>query len=115
MGLIIPQKFLFTRESWILVVALLGTTITPWGQFFVQSYMKDKNVPISRLKYAKLEAYIGSFTAGFFTFCIIGSTAAALIVYHIPLESGEQAALAIKPVAGEFAAVLFTVGLVTAG
>lgn len=113
-GLVIPPQSLFSREYLLISMAILGTTITPWGQFFVQSYMKDKNVPVSRLGYAKLEAYIGAFMSNFFTFFIIIATAATLFVHKIPLTSGEQAALAIKPFAGEFAGLLFAVGLVNA-
>jgi NRAMP (natural resistance-associated macrophage protein)-like metal ion transporter len=113
-SLVIPQKSMFSIHYLIIAIAILGTTITPWGQFFVQSYMKDKNVPIGRLNYAKLEAYLGAFISNFFSFFIIVATAATLYANSIPLNSGDRAALAIKPFVGEFASIFFAVGLVSA-
>lgn len=113
-SLFIPQSSMLSADYLTLSIAIVGTTITPWGQFFVQSYMKDKNVSISKLKYAKLEAYLGAFLSDFFTFFIIVATAATLFANKVPLDSGDRAALAIKPFAGEFAGLLFAVGLVNA-
>lgn len=113
-SLFVPTKELFTKNYLITSIAVLGTTITPWGQFFVQSYMKDKNVPVRKLGYAKLEAFIGAFASNFFTFFIIVATAATLFVHKIPLDSGDRAAMAIKPFAGEFASTLFALGLINA-
>lgn len=113
-GMFIPAETMFTKNFLITSIAVLGTTITPWGQFFVQSYMKDKNVSVSKLGFAKLEAYIGAFLSNFFTFFIMVATAATLFVHNIPLDSGASAALAIKPFAGDFASLLFALGLVNA-
>lgn len=113
-SMFIPSSSIFSKDYLIIGIAVLGTTITPWGQFFVQSYMKDKNLSLSRVPYARLEAYIGAFVSNFFTFFIMVATAATLFIHKIPLESGEQAALAIKPFAGELSAILFAVGLVMA-
>lgn len=113
-SLVIPPQSLFTKDYLLISIAVLGTTITPWGQFFVQSYMKDKNVSIKKLKFAKLEAYVGAFVSDFFTYFIIIATAATLYVNHIALDSGDKAALAIKPFAGELAGLLFAGGLIVA-
>ena len=114
-SIVIPSSSIFSREFVITSIAILGTTITPWGQFFVQSYMKDKNVPIHNLKYAKMESLFGASLALMFTFFIVVATAATLFVNKVQITSGEQAALAIKPFAGEFSGVLFAVGLANAG
>jgi Mn2+/Fe2+ NRAMP family transporter len=113
-SLFVPPPHLFSKEYLIASIAVLGTTITPWGQFFVQSYMKDKNISIKKLGYAKLEAYVGAFLSDFFTFFIMIATAATLFVHRIPMDSGERAAEAIKPFAGEMAGVFFALGLVIA-
>ncbi|MBL8030172.1 MAG: divalent metal cation transporter [Candidatus Doudnabacteria bacterium] len=113
-SLFIPPSNIFSPNYLIIAVAVLGTTITPWGQFFIQSYMKDKNVPVSRLSYAKLESYLGAFISNFFTFFIIAATAATLYAFGMPLESGEQAAIAIRPFAGSLASFLFALGLINA-
>lgn len=113
-SLVVPQNKMLSSSYLALTIAIIGTTVTPWGQFFVQSYMKDKNVSVRRLKYAKLEAYLGAFLSNFFTFFIMVATAATLFVHNISLDSGERAAIAIKPFAGEFAGILFATGLVVA-
>jgi NRAMP (natural resistance-associated macrophage protein)-like metal ion transporter len=113
-SLVIPQSSMFTKNYLLISIAVLGTTITPWGQFFVQSYMKDKDVSVRKLKFAKLEAYVGAFVSDFFTYFIIIATAATLYVHHITLDSGDKAALAIKPFAGDLAGILFAGGLIVA-
>lgn len=113
-ALVIPPQGLLSKNYLLVTIAVLGTTITPWGQFFVQSYMKDKNVSIKKLKFAKLEAYIGAFVSNFFTYFIMIATAATLYVHHIVLDSGDKAALAIKPFAGDLAGLLFAGGLIVA-
>lgn len=113
-SLVIPQENIFSKEFLFISVAVLGTTITPWGQFFVQSYMKDKNVSIGNLLYSKAEAFFGAIISNLFTFFIIVATAATLFVHNIPLDSGEKAALAIRPFVGNFAGVLFALGLINA-
>lgn len=113
-ALFIPSGSIFSKEYLFVSIAVLGTTITPWGQFFVQSYMKDKGVPVEKLGYAKLEAYLGALLSNFFTFFIIVATAATLFVHNIALDSGDTAAMAIRPFAGNFAGTLFAVGLVNA-
>ncbi|HYK08284.1 MAG TPA: divalent metal cation transporter [Candidatus Eisenbacteria bacterium] len=112
--LIIPDNSIFTKGFLIASMAVLGTTITPWGQFFVQSYMKDKNVSSDRLGYAKLEAFLGAFLSNFFTYFMMVATAATLFLHKIPLTSGEQAALAIKPFVGNLASTFFAIGLINA-
>lgn len=105
----LSKEFIFTS------IAVLGTTITPWGQFFVQSFILDKHIPQDKLKYAQIETYFGSFLTNFFSFFMIVATAATLYKHGIILTSGEQAALAVKPFAGELASLLFGFGLFTAG
>lgn len=113
-SLVIPKENLLNKDSFLLLVAVLGTTITPWGQFFVQSYMKNKGVPVEKLGFAKLEAYFGAGLSNFFTFFMMIATAATLYVNRISIGSGEEAALAIRPFAGEFSSILFAVGLINA-
>lgn len=113
-SLAVPTGNILNRDFIITAIAVLGTTITPWGQFFVQSYMKDKNIPIHNLRFAKVEAFFGAGLSNFFTFFIIVATAATLFINNIRVTSGEQAALAIKPFAGEFAGALFASGLMGA-
>lgn len=113
-SLFFPFEVKISREFIFASIAILGTTVTPWGQFFVHSFYIDKKITPDKVKYAQLETYLGAFITDFFTFFMIVATAATLFVHRIPLQSGGEAALAIKPLAGEFAGVLFAVGLLNA-
>ena len=113
-NLFIPVQLKLSKEFIFASIALLGTTITPWGQFFINSYIVDKKIQPDKLKYTQFEAYTGSFLASFFSFFMIVATASTLFVHGIKLASGEQAALAIKPFAGELASFLFGFGLLNA-
>jgi Mn2+/Fe2+ NRAMP family transporter len=118
-NLVYPHGVEFTPDymrSYLLIgMGVLGTTITPWGQFFISSFVYDKKIEKGKVNYAQLEAYWGAFLTDFFSFFMIVATAATLFIHHISLESGEQAAMAIKPFAGELAGILFAVGILNAG
>ncbi len=105
----------YIRNYIIIGLGVLGTTVTPWGQFFISSFAFDKKIEAGRLKYSQFETYWGAFLTDFFSFFMIVATAATLYVHHITLVSGTQAALAIKPFAGELAGTLFAFGILIAG
>ena len=114
-----PQGIHFTNAYWkdylVIGLGVLGTTITPWGQFFISSFGLDKKIDMAKLKYSQIETYWGAFLTDFFSFFMIIATAATLYVHKIPLISGEQAAMAIAPFAGKLAATLFALGIMNAG
>jgi Mn2+/Fe2+ NRAMP family transporter len=118
-NLVYPHGVEFTpsylRDYLIIGMGVLGTTITPWGQFFISSFAYDKKIEKGKVNFSQLETYWGAFLTDFFSFFMIVATAATLFVHNIPLESGEQAALAIKPIAGQLAGTLFAVGILNAG
>ncbi len=96
---------------WFSLIAVLGTTITAWGQFFVSSYIVDKGLTVDELPEEKLEIYGGAFITNFFSWMIALSVTYTLFVHKIPVNSAADAALAIKPFAGAFASALFGAGL----
>jgi Mn2+/Fe2+ NRAMP family transporter len=118
-NLIWPHGVDFTPEYWrnylIIGLGVLGTTITPWGQFFISSFSFDKKIEAENVKYSQFESYWGAFLTDFFSFFMIVATAATLFYANIPLESAEEAAIAIKPFAGELAGTLFAIGILNAG
>lgn len=118
-NLFFPHGIEFSAAYWkqyvIIGLGVLGTTVTPWGQFFISSFALDKKIDTARLKYEQAETYIGAFLTDFFSFFMIVATAATLFVHGIPLTSGTQAALAIKPFAGDMAGILFAWGIMNAG
>lgn len=111
----VPVTPEYLRNFLIIGLGVVGTTITPWGQFFVSSFAFDKKIEVDRLKYSQFETYFGAILTDFFSFFMIVATAATLFVHGIPLVSGDQAALAIRPFAGDLAGTLFAVGILNAG
>jgi Mn2+/Fe2+ NRAMP family transporter len=105
----------YMKDYLFIGMGVLGTTITPWGQFFISSFAYDKKIEAEKVQYSQAETYWGAFLTDFFSFFMIVATAATLYVHKIVLESGEQAALAIKPFAGELAGTLFAIGILNAG
>ncbi len=114
-----PHGILFSRsyikDYLIIGMGVLGTTITPWGQFFISSFAYDKKIEQGKVWMSQLETYWGAFLTDFFSFFMILATAATLFVNHIVLDSGERAALAIEPFAGKIASQLFAIGILNAG
>lgn len=104
----IDFPYLFAR------VAVLGTTITAWGQFFIHSYVRDKGIDVDKLKLEKMEIYFGAFVTYFFSFMLTVAVSATLFSHGIHVDSADSAALAIRPFAGDFAFILFSYGLFVA-
>lgn len=113
-NLVVPIDMKPSREFIISSIAVVGTTITPWGQFFVQSFINDKKLSTYSLKFSRYETFFGAFLTNFFSFFMIVATGATLFIHKIHLQSGEQAAAAIRPFAGDFAGLLFGIGLMNA-
>jgi Mn2+/Fe2+ NRAMP family transporter len=105
----------YLRSYFVIGMGVLGTTITPWGQFFISSFASDKKIEKGRVLLSQVETYWGAFLTDFFSFFMIVATAATLFVHGIELTSGEQAAMAIQPFAGELAGELFALGILNAG
>jgi Mn2+/Fe2+ NRAMP family transporter len=118
-NLVYPHGVEWTRDyslSFLMIgMGVLGTTITPWGQFFISSFAFDKKIEKGKVSYSQLEAYWGAFLTDFFSFFMIVATAAALYGSGKPLLSGIEAAKAIQPIAGELAGTLFAIGILNAG
>ncbi len=93
------------------VIAAIGTTITPWGQFFIQAYIVDKRISLRDYRYTRVEVYMGAmFTNGIDLFIVV-ACAATLYSDGIIVNTAEDAARALAPLAGELAALLFGFGL----
>lgn len=103
----------FSLESGYLftVMALIGTTITPFMQVFVQSSVVEKHLDEDDLNFARADAVIGVFFANLIAAFIVISTAATLHTGGVKLEDAADAAQALAPVVGEYAKYLFAVGL----
>ncbi|MBM3258156.1 MAG: Nramp family divalent metal transporter [Candidatus Sericytochromatia bacterium] len=101
----------------LVLIATIGTTITPWMQFFLQASVVDKGVTIRQYGFARFDAFFGALTADLVSFFIIVATAAALFYPAMQphaLADAASAASALVPVAGRHAGLLFGVGLLGA-
>ncbi len=103
----------FSSESlWLFtVIAAVGTTLTPWGQFFIQAAVVDKKVSLRQYVYTKYEIFAGSIFMTVIDFFIVLACAATLYDKGIVIESAEEAAMALEPLLGEIARYLFGLGL----
>jgi len=110
---LVPQ-FVPRVDFVLLVVATIGTTIAPWMQFFVQSNIVDKGVSVKDLTLQRVDVIAGAIAANIVAWFIIVTTGTVLYPQGIEITSAEQAAQALAPVAGQYATVLFAVGLVSA-
>lgn len=104
-------------EYIVMIVAVIGTTITPWGQFFIQSYIVDKRLNADDLPYARADVYFGGFFTNFIAFFIIVACAATLWhsgIHVKPTDDAATLAQALAPMAGRFASTIFAFGLLNA-
>lgn len=97
---------------WILTaIAAIGTTITPWGQFFIQAYVVDKRISVRDYLYTKVEVFCGALFTDVIDLFIVVACAATLYREGIVVETAQDAARALSPLAGEAASLLFGFGL----
>ena len=95
----------------VFALALVGTTITPYLLFYMQASVVDKGVGREAARYARLDVFLGAAMAGIFAFFIIVVTGTVLFPAGIHVESAEDAAKALVPLAGPNAGLLFGIGL----
>jgi NRAMP (natural resistance-associated macrophage protein)-like metal ion transporter len=98
----------------VMFITLVGTTIAPWMQFYLQSSIVDKGIRIRELRYARWDAFAGSGATVVVAFFIIVACAATLHRFGIDVKTADEAALAIEPLAGRYAKLLFGLGLLNA-
>ena len=113
-SLIVPQ-LQASPAYWLMVVGTVGTTITPWGQAFIQSYVADKGLRSEDLPASRLDVFAGALLTNVIAAFILIAVAATLWTSgHRDISSAADAARALEPVAGPAASVLFAVGLLGA-
>jgi Mn2+/Fe2+ NRAMP family transporter len=96
------------------VLATVGTTITPWAAVYMQATVADKGVRPEEYAYTRVGVVFGAAFGNVVSGFIIVATAATLFAQGIRVETAEEAAIALAPLAGRWAEVLFGVGLLGA-
>lgn len=110
----VTPSFSWDADFLLLAVGVIGTTITPWGQFYVQASVVDKGITAKEYKYTRWDVVLGSFFTWLIAFFIIVATAATLYSNNISIETASDAARTLEPVAGKYASFLFAFGLLGA-
>jgi Mn2+/Fe2+ NRAMP family transporter len=95
----------------LLVVAFVGTTITPYMQFYLQSAVAEKGIGEEELRLEQADAILGSVWTNVIALFIVVATAVTIGAVGGTIASASDAALALEPVAGSLATGLFAVGL----
>jgi NRAMP (natural resistance-associated macrophage protein)-like metal ion transporter len=103
-------KITFTTAYLVVLIGVVGTTITPWMQFYLQSSIVEKGIRAEEYKYSRWEVIIGCIITDIITFFIIVTCAAVLFQNNVRINDAVDAARALAPLAGDYAALLFAVG-----
>ena len=107
---VIPT-FIPSRAFILIVIASIGTTVAPWMQFFQQANVVDKGLTARDIPKLRIDVIAGTVAAGLIAWAIVVTTGTILHPAGIRIEDAASAALALEPVAGEYATILFAVGL----
>ncbi|MHB1016677.1 MAG: Nramp family divalent metal transporter [Coriobacteriia bacterium] len=102
------------RSFIALSIGLTGTTIAPWMQFLLQSNIVDKGTTVREWRLARWDVMLGAVAANLIACAIIITTATILHPAGIVITGAEDAARALAPLAGPYAEMLFSVGLLSA-
>ena len=115
----VAEQFLYPKLSFqpsemAMMIGLVGTTVAPWTQFYLQATMVEKGVKVENYKFSRFDIVTGSVIAQVVAFFIILVCAETLFKNGIRIETAKEAALALKPLAGNYCTYLFAFGLVNA-
>jgi len=120
-GFLIPSFSHNTAYLWM-IIALIGTTITPWMQFYIQASIVDKGIRIRDYALSRIDVIFGCLVTDFMSFFMIMATAATIFIFNVGhptqqyiVNETADLAKALEPIAGAFAVYLFAFGLLNAG
>lgn len=112
--------FTASKTYILMIIAVIGTTISPWMQFYIQAAVVDKGVRAEEYGYSRVDVIAGAIWTDFIAYFIIIACAATIYVHNlhsptpIVVNSPADVGIALAPLAGKFASLLFAVGLLNA-
>ncbi len=110
-----PHSFWHKSGYIYMTVAVIGTTISPWMQFYMQSSVVEKGTNVKQLGASRADVIVGSLFTDIVGWFIIIACAATLFVHGMgAIQEPSDAAEAMKPLAGQYAFILFAAGLFNA-
>ncbi|MDI6801679.1 MAG: divalent metal cation transporter [Thermodesulfovibrionales bacterium] len=101
-------------EYIMLSIAIIGTTITPWMQFYLQSSIAEKGIKKENYAASRLDVITGCFITDIVSFFIILTCGTVLFSQGIRINEASEAAMALKPLAGDYASIIFGMSLANA-
>jgi Mn2+/Fe2+ NRAMP family transporter len=108
---IVHPQFEFNTQSLSLIIGIVGTTIAPWMQFYMQSSVIEKGLKMKNFKYSLIDIVVGCVATVVVAFFIMVACASTLHVNGIKINEAKDAAMALKPLAGALASQVFSFGL----
>jgi Mn2+/Fe2+ NRAMP family transporter len=108
---VINPKLEISKGSMTMIVALVGTTIAPWMQFYLQSTVIEKGLKMKHYKYTVVDLVVGCVIAVVVAFFIMVACGSTLYPNGIVINEAKDAAMALRPLAGNFASYVFAFGL----
>ncbi len=108
---IIHPKFEMSTKSMAMVIGLVGTTIAPWMQFYMQSSVIEKGLKMQNYNYTVTDIVVGCVITVVVAFFIMVACASTLYPNHIEINAAKDAALSLRPLAGNLASQVFAFGL----
>ena len=112
-AMVIPT-FRLEQNYLFMLIGIIGTTIAPWMQFYQQSSIVEKEIHVKDYRYVWWDVLSGCVFAVMVVFFIMVACAATLHANGIPVKTAEDAAVALAPLAGKHASILFAIGLANA-
>ncbi len=110
----VTPSFSFQSAYLVMFVGVIGTTIAPWMQFYLQSSVVEKGITAKEYGYTRTDVLVGSLMTDIVAWFIIVACGATIFAHHLHVETAKDAALALRPLAGAYAAALFALGLINA-
>jgi len=110
---LVPRLEMDARYLYM-IVGIIGTTIAPWMQFYQQASVVEKGIPLKHYRYSRLDTIVGGIVVMVVCYFIVLACAATLHRDQVEIQTAADAARALRPIAGQYCAVLFAVGLISA-
>jgi NRAMP (natural resistance-associated macrophage protein)-like metal ion transporter len=110
----VKPSFDFKAPYIMMLIGVVGTTIAPWMQFYLQSAVVEKNIKVENYGASRMDVIVGCIMTDVIAFFIIVACAATMFTHGIRIDDAKDAAMALAPLAGKHASVLFAIGLANA-
>lgn len=108
---IVHPQMEVNSQSLAMIIGIIGTTIAPWMQFYMQTSVIEKGLDMRQYKYSLIDIVVGCIATVVVAFFIIVACASTLHKNGIQINEAKDAAMALKPLAGELASQVFAFGL----